>query len=556
MPPLAVTFAVRKLRVLSRALAFGSLLALAVGARAQGWLSYSGDPQHTALSAVPAQSLRRILWSTPVDLNPQLSGDDLLIHYGTPLITPGNTILVPVKTGANGGFRVEARQARNGALRWTLTSDYRLPPRYNWTPSFGCTLTTGNLFYAPGAGGTVYFRSDPDYGTQQSVFPPPRPHNRAPLRNLSGIRPPRPYRTGQLAFYGIAAYRADPQAFDDNVFINTPLSADKAGNLYFGFIATAQAPLSLKSGIARLAPDGTGTWVAASAAAQDDTIRKVVHNCAPALSLDEKTLYIAVNDSAGSGDAKGYLLALDSQTLATRSQVRLKDVKSGSDANPLDDGTASPTVGPDGDVYFGVEERPWGTNNLRGWLLHFDSTLTQAKTPGAFGWDDTASIVPASAVPSYTGASSYLLLTKYNNYVEGGGDGVNKVAVLDPNDSMTDPISGATVMKEILTIAGPTPDEDQVGQFPNAVREWCINTAAIDPFTKCALVNNEDGVLYRWDFTTNTFTESVVLTLGRFEAYTPTLIGPDGTVYAINDARLFAVGWSPISPLFPGSFFR
>ena len=55
-------------------------------------------------------------------------------------------------------------------------------------------------------------------------------------------------------------------------------------------------------------------------------------------------------------------------------------------------------------------------------------------------------------------------------------------------------------------------------------------------------MNSEDGVIYRWDFTTNTFTQSMRLTAGRGEAYTPTLIGADGTVYAINDATLFAVG--------------
>ena len=72
--------------------------------------------------------------------------------------------------------------------------------------------------------------------------------------------------------------------------------------------------------------------------------------------------------------------------------------------------------------------------------------------------------------------------------------------------------------------------------------EWCINTAAIDPFTKSAIVNSEDGTVYRWDFASNSLSQRVVLTSGRSEAYTPTVIGPDGTSYAVNDAILFAVG--------------
>src|SRR6202011_4676484 len=43
---------------------------------------------------------------------------------------------------------------------------------------------------------------------------------------------------------------------------------------------------------------------------------------------------------------------------------------------------------------------------------------------------------------------------------------------------------------------------------------------------------------------TNTFTQVVPLTTGIGEAYTPTLIGADGTVYAINNGTLFAVGYS------------
>jgi hypothetical protein len=74
------------------------------------------------------------------------------------------------------------------------------------------------------------------------------------------------------------------------------------------------------------------------------------------------------------------------------------------------------------------------------------------------------------------------------------------------------------------------------------VREWCINTAAVDPATKSVMVNSEDGKLYRWDLTTNALSQSMQLTNGIGEAYTPTVIGSDGTVYAINGAILDAVG--------------
>jgi hypothetical protein len=73
------------------------------------------------------------------------------------------------------------------------------------------------------------------------------------------------------------------------------------------------------------------------------------------------------------------------------------------------------------------------------------------------------------------------------------------------------------------------------------VREWCINTAAVDPLTRSAFVNNEDGKLYRWDLVSGTLADQVTLTSGLGEAYTPTLVGPDGTIYAINNATLFAV---------------
>ena len=478
------------------------------------WSSYAGDPRHTALSGVASQPLNTIRWQMPVDLAPQFSGNDLLIHYGSPVITADNTVIVPVKTGANDGFEVRAVNALNGGVKWTQTSDYTLPP-HSWTPSYSPALTSSGRLYMPGAGGTVLYRDNPDTPSGAS---------------------------GRVAFFGGANYSANASELNGKVYINTPITSDKAGNIYFGFQVTAGNTLNLSSGIARIAPDGSGAWVPASAAASDSGIARVAMNSAPALSPDGKTVYVAVNDGAS---GRGALLALNSTTLATTAVRPLKDPANGFDAMVNDNGTASPTVGPDGRVYFGVLDNPLRT--AKGWLLSFDANLNpiSGAAPGAFGWDDTASIVPAGMVPSYTGTAPYLLMTKYNDYAGFGGTGDNRIAILDPSSTMIDLRTGVTVMRVVMSIAGPTPDPDFFPSLPDAVREWCINTAVVDPFTHSILANSEDGKLYRWDLDTNTFTQSLVLTPGIGEAYTPTLIGPDGTTYAINNATLFAVGAIP-----------
>ena len=500
-------------------IACAPLVAMPLAAPAQlsqpAWAGYARNAQHSALADVASQPLMRIRWQIRVDDNPQYSGSELLIHYGSPLVTEANTVIVPVKVRAANRFLVDARRGSDGSRLWRQQTDYRLPP-HDWVPSFSPTLSPTGKLWIPGGGGTLYYRSTID------------------------VRAGAPRQ--QVAFFGLDNYRRHRSVYLANVFINTPLTADGNGNIFFGFQVTGPTALNLRSGIARVSDDGTGSWVAAATAAADPTITKVAHNSAPALSNDGTRLYVAVNDGSGTGGASGYLLALDSQTLATVAARRLKDPVSGMDADIHDDGTASPTVGPDGDVYFGVLENPLGTHHSRGWLLHFNNSLQPQGVPGSFGWDDTASIVPASMVPSYQGNSTYLLMTKYNNYAEAGGDGVNRIAVIDPNNQMFDPISGASVMREVLTIRGPTPDPSLVSTLPNAVREWCINTAVVDPTTQSILANNEDGKLYRWNLATNTLSETMVLTTGLGEAYTPTLIGPDGTVYAINNGILFAVG--------------
>jgi hypothetical protein len=481
------------------------------------WSSYAHDPQHTGLSTIGAQRLEQIKWTTPVDLVLQGASGPLHIHYGSPLVTADNTVLVPVRTSSSNTYRVEAHSGANGMLLYTLTTDFT-PPPHDWIPSYSPALSQGTRLYYAGAGGTVYYRDRLDSASGPS---------------------------GQLAFYGNALYAANQAVFDGSVIISTPITADSNGNIYFGFDVVGSNPASLTSGLARIGPDGSGSWISASAAAQGDpSIVEVALNCAPAVSKDGSTLYFGVSEGPVGTNAStgGYLVSVTSTTLEPIARIRLKDPETGLDALVMDDSSASPTVGPDGDVYYGVFESACCTNDDRGWLLHFDATLAHTKTPGAFGWDATASVAPARLVAKYKGASAYLVFTKYNNYqgVGPGGNGQNKIAVLDPNGTEIDPITGASVMQEVITILGPTLEPP--GNTTGNVREWCINSAAIDPFAASAIANSEDGVVYRWDFASNSFIQQVRLTAGVAESYTPTAIGADGAAYAINDANLFAVG--------------
>lgn len=480
----------------------------------EGWLGQCGDAQHTALSYVATNAMEKVQWSTPIDLTPRYQGNSLLTHYGSPIMSSRHTLILPVKQNLDSDFVITAFEPKRRAVLWSVATDYIMPP-HGWTPMCGpCLVGDGSTEQTaawPAAGGRVSFR-------------------RADAKTAI---------TSTAAFYGNGVYSANAATYNDKIRINTPLTAGPDGAVYFGFIVTGSNPANLTSGVAKVLPNGTGTWVPATTLSGDGSVNQPKMNCAPAITVDGNSVYIALTSG---GFGHGCLVKLNSSTLALQARVVLKDPKSHNDGIVDDSGTASPLIAPDGDVYMGVLENPLGSNHFRGWMLHFSGDLQTEKIPGAFGWDDTPSIVPVSLVPSYNGPSPYLLCTKYNNYAGAGGDGVNKIALLDPFVAATETISGQQMMKEIATIAGPTPDTDFLATHPFAVREWCVNSSAVDVPKKSVILNCEDGIVYRWDFTTFTLSEAVRLTDGIGEAYTCTVIGPDGRIYATSNARVYAVG--------------
>ena len=484
--------------------AFGTGVSAQLGRSPVGWPTHGGNAAHTALSATKVQPLNRVVWSTPLDLVPQYNGDVLYAHYGSPVVTPGNVVVLPVKTGANGGFQIEARNGATGGLVWQQDTDY-VVPSHNWFPTLGPTIVRDTVGY-PRKAGMVSFRG-------------------------LGARD----KAKSVCFYGMASYKANPAAYDAAVRISSPLVTTDNGAVVFTYRVEGATPLGLKGGLAMINSQGVGSYIEGAVATGDASFVRPKLNGAPAVA---NGIAYAVFKNGGSD---GMLVGIDLGTLKPKYKAVLSDPKNGGPSYVDEEGTACPTVGPDGDVYFGVLENPFGTHHYRGWLLHFNKTLTTPKTPSSFGWDDTPSIVPKALVPSYHGDSQYLVMTKYNNYA-GPGDGVNLIALLDPNATQTDPYSGVTTMKEVLTKVGPTADAEHTGSYPNAVREWCINTAAVDVTNRVILVNCEDGVLYRWNLSTNELDQKVALTNGIGQAYTPTAIGPTGMTFAVSNARLYAVG--------------
>ncbi len=466
------------------------------------WSGYGGNAQHTAMSQYSPSGYGTIAWSALLDQSPPVNGADLAIHYGGASLT-ANTIVYPYRY--SGGFEFQARSISNGRLIWTYLTTYKLPPSgWGWVPPLNGTLTHDGSYVGPLIGGGVFVRAHADQTSQ-------------PIKTL----------------YPYALTGSIPTYFN-KVFIVTPITSDSAGNLFYGIRTYASLPNGLTSSFVKLSPSGSATLYPCEAN------RWPALNAAPTLSNDGQTIYAVEGSSNGSWES--HIVALNATTMTKFADATLLDPESGNFDLAISDGTGSPLVGPDGDVYFGAYSNPWYENNDRGWLLHFDQNLNLKPVPGAFGWDDTPSIVPTSAVPSYTGTSSYLLFCKYNHYADFYIEhGNNMVAVVDPNDTGVDTETGLTVMKPVITALGVTPDPRFIGTYPNAVREWCINSAAVDVPGKSVVVNSEDGTVYKLDLTTGTLTSHIAVTDGIGEPYTPTIIAKDGTIFAVSKSRIFAI---------------
>jgi hypothetical protein len=595
----------------------------APGLPATSWNQLNGNAQHTGVSGAVAQPLNQVLWSVSLDLEPW--GAE---HYGDPIFTPNNTVIVPIKvtwsaqdqnaqnffleaindvtgqvlwtteptgtitgasnagpivitgsttglvngdsvtiggvngnTAANGTFTVEDVTANsfelqgtsgNGAYTsggtWVLNPSNQtsyIEPTYSWLPPYQPVYdAVTNRVYFAGPGGTLDYIANPDQAGTPTIV--------------------------QEAFYGTSNYLANESAYNSSIYTSTGLTVDNAGNVYFGFTVTGSNPSGINDGgVVKVSSSGVATYTLAYSAVgqSNDGNWNPAEGASSAISNDGSIVYFGINDSGyglnGNGEYDSYLVGFNTSTMAPVASVHLLDPTSGYGAGLIDVSTASPMVAPDGTVFQGVFGNPY--NGSRGYLLHFSGDLSSEYTPGAFGWDDTPSIIPASMVPSYTGTSTYLILSKYNNYSNAdfggpnsgnyGDNGVNEMAVLDPYSAVPDPNFDPNnpnpgypnpnfdVMATVEAFTSPSPDVPAVqAGDPDAVREWCTNGTVVDPATDSVFMNNEDGYTYEWNLGTNTVTDAVEVTSGIGVPYTPTAIAPNGEIFSDNGGELFAEG--------------
>jgi outer membrane protein assembly factor BamB len=214
-------------------------------------------------------------------------------------------------------------------------------------------------------------------------------------------------------------------------------------------------------------------------------------------------------------------------------------------ARVLDDASSSPTVAPDGSIFYGSYTR---YDFARGHLLRF-SAGGAFLGAYSFGWDSTPAI--------YAHDGTYSIVIKDNEY--GGGPNFGSYCNID---SICPPRQNGPFFITQLGLnlnvewkfqntnnQACTRNSDgsitcvpntSTNQWANVGFEWCINAPVVDA-NGVVYANSEDGNLYAIN-QGGTLKSNIFLQLALGAAYTPLAIGPDGKVYTENAGHLIVVG--------------
>ncbi len=364
----------------------------------------------------------------PVDLQPQIVNDGAAFHplYLADDHRARTRFWFRSRQVRRTASRIEARLGRHGREDvGGKHSDYILAPYSAGCRQFPAHLTGQNRLYYAGAGGAMCCSA-----TRR-------------IRRMTGVQSARGIFYGLATLSritkkaGVATKTRDDQHADHG-------SEDNAGNICFGFVVTGANPVGgcreRHCAHRRQRRGAHGCqWLRPPQAIP--TSPKSRQNCAPAVSRDQSTIYIAV--STGSA---GYLLGLDSTTLGKTKMSKARLIDPSFRARTHTYPTTPPprqSLGPTTasitacwKLSIPAPQRSWLAAAFQFQLLDEDQD-TRALSAGTIPRPSFPLPMPCQGL--YVGQSSYLLMSKYNNYYGvGTGNGHNEIAILDPHASQAD----------------------------------------------------------------------------------------------------------------------
>jgi hypothetical protein len=577
-----------------------------VAAATPSWPQWAQNAQHTGFLNTAGQDLDRILADIVYDpLVPQeqaLNDGDLLVHYQVPLVE-GDNVYMESKSGdyTKGSYDSEhwhqnkfSWQGGQLVRVWTFDSDWIAPGSQKdfWEPVHHAVLANG-FIYDPGAGGTIFKLNTAD-GTVVTRI---NPFNGIDVFSFT-VSPLTADAAGNI-YYNVVKLH-DNGGFYHNDAVDSWLVKVTPDDTvrkvsYTRLIPTAPAATSLCYNAF-----GTGSlpWPPSADAIPPRIVcglQRAALNIAPAIAPDgtiysvtrahfisrygyltafnsDLTLkwatslrgddtepgnyfsggYFTDGCNDGTGDSLGSWLPVDgapggcrnlgpADNAITRGRDPATNRRGG--GRVLDDSSSTPTVAPDGSVFYGAYAR---YNYAQGHLMHF-SASGQFLGAFGFGWDITPGI--------YRHDGTYSVVIKNNHYGEVGSY-CNDPALCPEDRNATNPISPE---QYFITQLGPDLSIEWSFQSLNTLScrreqngaitcvsdhphgfEWCVNAPVID-VNGVVYANSEDGNLYAIQ-QGGTLRQRIFQQLALGAAYTPASLGSDGKVYTQNAGHLFVVG--------------
>ncbi len=566
------------------------------------WAQWGFNPQHTLDLSTAGQPLNTNLVNVIYDFNvaqeqadPNNTGD-LLVHYQVPLVDGNGDIFVESKAGtySNNTYSTQTWHQNkyswiNGHFVkvWTFNTDWFAPGSSNdfWEPVYHAVLANGFL-YDPGQGGTIFKINKTDGSVVKRINP------------FGSIVDPNTYTASPLStdgngniFYNVVKIATAPTVsfFSKDVVGSwlVKVGPDDSISMVSYTDLFKQAVIKGVPAGEPLVPKTNDNCKVAFAASQlpwppsatavppttNCGTQRAALNIAPAIAPDG-TIYTV--SKAHFVSRYNYLVAVNPNLTgkwAASFRGRLNDgcgvdlfnfnpggananggcragttvgVDPGTNEPPparvLDDSSSTPTIAPDGSVFYGAYT---AYNWAQGHLMHF-SANGDFLNDFNFGWDSTPAIVPHNG--------SYSVIIKNNHYAGGS-------YCVDPNWCPAPRTADQPMGKESFFVSSLTPSltiewsfqatntqsctrnadgsVTCVSDHPNGF-EWCVNAPVVDA-NGTVYANSEDGNLYAIN-PGGTLRQSIFQQLALGAAYTPVSLDPKGRIYSQNAGHLFVVG--------------